>query len=252
MKISIITVCFNSAQTIENTIQSVLNQKNVDIEYIIIDGASTDHTLDIVKNYKDKITTIVSEKDTGIYNAMNKGIVRATGDIVGILNSDDVYASDTILATVVTEFQSKSVDCIWGDLVYVNKNTSDTVLRYWKSSPYIKGIFQKGWHPPHPSFFVKKEIYIKYGLFREDLFISADYELMLRFLERYAISFKYVSKVFVRMRVGGKSNKNFLNIIKGNFQCFQAFKLNNIKVSPIIFFIKPFLKLFQFTNIFSE
>lgn len=246
MKISIITPTFNSERTVEDTIKSVLNQTYPDIEYIIIDGGSTDGTLDIIEKYKDKIAKIISEQDRGIYDAMNKGIKLATGDIVGILNSDDFYASSDIIEMVADEFREKNADCVWGDLDYVDKDDLNRIVRRWQSSPYEEGKFQRGWHPPHPTFFIKKEIYKKYGFFRLDLSISADYELMLRFLEKNKISSSYIPKVFVKMRVGGKSNKNVFNIIKANLQCLKAFRVNRLKVNPFLFFIKPMSKIFQF------
>jgi len=246
MKISIITTSFNSAKTIEDTIKSVINQSYRDIEHIIIDGGSIDGTLDIINKYKDKITKIVSEKDNGIYDAMNKGIKLATGEVVGILNSDDFYSSNSTLQMVADKMMETNSDCVWGDLVYVDQNDTSKVVRDWKSSPYKAGSFQRGWHPPHPTFFVKKSVYDKYGLFREDLSTSADFELMLRFLEKNKITSNYISEVLVKMRIGGASTRNYLNIIKNNFLCYKAFKINKFKISPIFILRKPLSKLKQF------
>jgi len=244
MKVSVVTVSFNSAKTIEDTIQSVLGQTYGDIEYIIVDGNSKDNTVEIVNKYKDKIAKIISEKDNGIYDAMNKGIRLATGDVVGILNSDDIYASEDVIGKVAEEI--KNVDCVWGNLVYVKKHNTDKVVRQWQSSGFDLGKFNQGWHPPHPTFFVKRGIYEKYGIFRNDLSIAADYELMLRFLQKYKISSKYIPKTLVKMRVGGESNKNILKVIKANMECLKAFKMNDLKVNPLIVLGKPLLKLFQY------
>lgn len=247
MKVSIITVVWNNADTIKDAIESVLNQTYKNIEYIIVDGGSTDGTIEIIQSYGNKISKFISEKDEGIYDAMNKGIKLATGDIVGILNSDDFYKSNDVIETVVREFISKDIDCLYGDLEYVDKNDTSKVIRYWKSNPYKEGLFQKGWHPPHPTFFVKREIYYKYGMFNTNFKIAADYELMLRFLEKYKIKSSYIPKVLVRMRLGGASNKSVINIIKANIECYKAWKVNNLRVNPIsILIAKPFSKLLQY------
>lgn len=247
MKVSIITVVWNNADTIKDAIESVLNQTYKNIEYIIVDGGSTDGTIEVIQSYGNKISKFISEKDEGIYDAMNKGIKLATGDIVGILNSDDFYKSNDVIETVVREFMSKDIDCLYGDLEYVDKNDTSKVIRYWKSNPYKEGLFQKGWHPPHPTFFVKREIYYKYGMFNTNFKIAADYELMLRFLEKYKIKSSYIPKVLVRMRLGGASNRNLINIIKANIECYKAWKVNNLSVNPIsILIAKPFSKLLQY------
>ena len=246
MKVSIITPSFNSADTIENTIQSVLLQNYPDIEYIITDGGSTDGTVEVINKYKNKINKFVSEKDKGVYDGMNRGIKRATGDIIGILNSDDIYASNDVIERVVNEMAENNADCCWGDLVYVDAKNTDKVIRYWKSSEYKEGKFKKGWMPPHPTFFVKKWVYQKYGLFNLDFPISADYELMLRFLEKYKIRSCYIPQVLVKMRIGGQSNKSIKNIIKGNIECYRAWKINGLKANPLIFFFKPLSKVTQY------
>ena len=246
MKVSIITIAYNSEQTIEQTIQSVLSQKNINLEYIIIDGKSNDRTLEIIRKYENYINHLISEKDKGIYDAMNKGIKLANGDIVGFLNSDDFYAANNILERVVNEFQSKDTDSVYGDLVYVDRDNINKTIRYWKSKPYQKGLFQKGWQPPHPSFFVKRNIYEKYGLFNLDFEIAADYELMLRFLEKYQISHSYIPEVLVNMRVGGKSNQSIKNIIKANIESYQAWQINDLKINPVRFLFKPISKIFQY------
>lgn len=235
MKISIITITYNSEKTLDDTIKSVLSQTYNDIEYIIVDGNSKDSTVDIVKSYGDKISTFVSEKDSGIYDAMNKGLHLATGDVVGILNSDDIYFDEHVIEKVMSEFQKENVDSVYGDLYYVKPENVNELVRYWKSSDFVKGSFAKGWHPPHPSFFVKREAYEKYGTFDLNMKVSADFELMLRFLEKFKISTLYLPEVIVRMRTGGESNRSIGNIIKGNKSILKAFEKNQIRVNKLLY-----------------
>jgi len=245
MKVSIITVVYNNAKTIKDAIESVLNQTYKNIEYIVIDGGSTDGTVEIIKSYGGKINKFISEKDNGLYDAMNKGISLASGCVVGILNSDDFYASNDILEIVANEFVTKDIDCLYGDLEYVGEDDINKVMRYWKSKPYKEGLFQKGWHPPHPTFFVKRECYEKYGVFNLDFKIAADYELMLRFLEKYKLKSTYVPRTFVKMRVGGESNKSLSNIIKANIESYKAWKVNGLYINPLMFLLKPLSKVLQ-------
>lgn len=246
MKVSIITVVYNNKDTIKDAIESVLNQTYKNIEYIIVDGASTDGTAEIIKSYGNKIDKFISEPDNGIYDAMNKGIALATGDVVGMLNSDDFYVDEFVIEKVVKVFEEKKVDSVYGDLVYVDSNDMNKVIRFWKSRAYRKGLFNQGWHPAHPTFFVKKEIYDKYGTFDLDFKIAADYELMLRFLERYKISCSYISEVLVKMRVGGKSNQSIKNILKANLECYRAWKVNGLKINPVKLLLKPLSKILQY------
>ncbi|NWF66540.1 MAG: glycosyltransferase [Campylobacterales bacterium] len=245
-KISIITVVWNNAKTIRDAIDSVLGQTYKNIEYIVVDGASSDGTVEIVQSYGDKINKFISEKDRGIYDAMNKGIGLSTGDIVGILNSDDLYSSNDILEIVANEFTTKNIDCIYADLVYIDMNNTSKVVRYWKSREFSGGLFQKGWHPAHPTFFIKRECYHKYGVFNLDFKIAADYEIMLRFLERYKLKSSYINKVFVKMRVGGESNRSLSNILKANIESYKAWKVNGLYINPLRIVLKPLSKLLQF------
>ncbi|WP_198018167.1 glycosyltransferase family 2 protein [Hippea jasoniae] len=245
MLVSIITVVYNNKDTIKDAIESVLNQTYENIEYIVIDGASTDGTVDIVKSYGNRIDKFISKKDNGIYDAMNKGINLASGDIIGILNSDDFYVDSKVIEKVVEVFKDKNVDSVYGDLVYVDKDDTDKIIRYWKSKEYKEGLFKKGWHPAHPTFFVKKEIYNKYGVFNLDFKIAADYELMLRFLEKYKITTSYLPEVLVKMRIGGKSNISIKNIIKANIECYKAWCINGL--SPPFF-----LPVFKITRKLSQ
>lgn len=246
MKVSIITVCYNAESTIEFALQSVLNQDYKDIEYIVIDGASSDNTPSIIKKYEGKIAKIVSEKDNGMYYALNKGIELATGDVVGLLHADDFYASNKIISRIVTEFQSKNIDAVYGDLQYVFKEDINKVFRNWNSNPYNPSLFLKGWMPPHPTFFVKRECYKDFGKFNTTFSISADYELMLRFLYKHNIKATYIPEVIVKMRVGGVSNISIQNRIKANMEDRRAWKINGLKPNVLTLFLKPLSKLRQY------
>jgi glycosyltransferase involved in cell wall biosynthesis len=249
MKISIITATYNSAATLAGCISSVNDQTFQNIEHIIIDGGSTDHTLQIAKNIPNRVTKIISEPDNGIYDAMNKGIRLATGDIIGMLNSDDLYFDNLVLEKIAARFETKNVDCVHADLYYVNKDNVNQIVRYWKTCDYVEGAFKKGWHPAHPTFFVRKEVYEKYGMFNLDFRLGADFELMLRLFERYCITSSYLPEPIVRMRLGGATSKNIQNIIKQNIECFRAFKVNGIKVSSVYPFYRLLPKLKQFLHV---
>lgn len=246
MKVSIITVVLNGAKTIEDCIKSVLSQKYPNIDYIIIDGESTDGTLDIIKKYEDKITYWVSEPDKGLYDAMNKGIKVATGDIVGILNSDDIYNDEFVIEDVVKTIAQSGTDSCYGDLAYVDSKNPDRIIRYWRAGNYHKYRFKRGWHPPHPTFFVKRTVYEKYGNFDLSFPISADYELMLRFLYKHNISCIYLPRVLVKMRTGGKSAPGIINTIKANIEVYKAWKKNKLNTSVFIIALKPLSKVQQF------
>lgn len=246
MKVSIITISFNSAQTIEDTILSVIQQDYSNIEYIIVDGASKDGTLDIVKKYADKIARVVSEKDKGIYDAMNKGISMATGEVIGILNSDDFYADNMVISDVVAKLQESAAEACYADLVYVNRGQSDNIIRTWKSGPYKPGLFLRGWMPPHPTFFVKKKCYDEFGTYTLKLSSAADYELMLRFIHKHKISVAYLPRVITKMRAGGQSNVTLKNRIKANMEDRMAWKMNGLKPGLLTLTWKPVSKVFQF------
>ena len=244
MKVSLITIAYNSAATIEDTIKSIVAQEYSNIEYIIIDGGSTDNTLSIIEKYKESISTIISEPDKGIYDAMNKGVQNATGDLVGILNSDDIYTDNKVVSNIVEAIGNK--DSIYADLVYVDRDNTDKVTRYWKSGKYRRGIFKKGWMPPHPTFFIKKSCYDQYGIYNLQLKSAADYELMLRMLHKHNISVAYLPEVITKMRVGGQSNITVLNRFKANTEDRLAWTINNLKPGRLTLTMKPILKLSQF------
>lgn len=232
MKISVITPCFNSAATIRDTIESVLSQDYANIEYIIIDGGSKDDTLSIIEEYKCRISKVVSERDDGIYDAMNKGIAVAGGDVIAILNSDDFYADCSVLSQVASLFKSSEVDTVYGDLDYVDSENISKIVRRWRAGKRGKNAFRFGWHPPHPSFFVKKELYEKFGVFRQELRISADYEFMLRLLYVHKISSAYLASVLVKMRTGGASGGTINARKKAYVEDKKAWELNALK-API-------------------
>ena len=234
MHISIVTVCRNSELTIRETIESVAAQNlHIGVEYIVIDGGSTDGTMSIVDEYRNEIDRIVSEPDDGIYDAMNKGIAAASGDVIGILNSDDTYASAETLQRVVARFEDTAVESVYGDVVYVDRAHGSRIVRYWRAGEFLPGSFKYGWHPPHPAFFLRSKCYAAYGSFNTELSVSADFELMLRMLERYRVRASYIHQPLVKMRAGGTSTGSIKNVLVGNRNCYRAFKLNDLPVGPL-------------------
>jgi len=249
MTISIITICFNSEKTIAKTIESILEQDYQNIEYLIIDGASKDGTMKIVNSYKKKFNqkgieyVISSEKDKGIYDAMNKGVGKASGDVVGILNSDDYYAAPDVLSHVVKAFKDNDIDTCYGNLLYVK---GEKPYRYWKSGK--PRTFKFGWMPPHPAFFVKKSVYDMYGSFRLDCGTVADYELMLRFLEKNKVSTYWIDKTFTYMEAGGASGANIEARKKAHANDIKAWKVNGLRFSNMTIWLKKIRKLPQFVE----
>ena len=245
MKVSIITVVFNGEKTIEDTILSVFNQSYPDIEYIIIDGASTDNTLAIVEMHRDKIDCIVSEPDNGIYDAMNKGIRYASGDIIGILNADDVYYDNNCVGAVVAEFKKRKVDAVYGNLIYVFPDKLEKIFRFYNSESFKIKHFAYGMMPAHPTFFVYKKYYEKYGLYKTDYLIAADYELLVRFLSSHRLSSYCLPKILVKMRKGGASTKNLKSNWILNMEILRACKENMIRTNPVKVWSKYFIKFWQ-------
>ena len=229
MKISLITVCYNSESTIQETLESVKEQNYPELEYIIIDGLSSDKTLSIINLYKDIVTKIISEKDKGIYDAINKGIKISTGSIVGILNSDDTFNDSTVLKNVGEKFENRNIGVLWGDVVFVNK--SDKIVRYYSGENISPKSFDNGIMPPHPSVFIKKEIYLKLGDFNLKYQIASDYELLLRVLRIKKIDYDYIPKIIVRMKLGGVSNNNIYSIFKLNKEIYQIHSSHNLPIS---------------------
>ena len=245
MKISIITVCFNSQETIKDTIESVINQSYSNIEYLIIDGKSSDNTLEIINQYKRHINFFISEKDKGIYDAINKGILNATGDIIGLLHADDIFDNNQVIENVVQNFD-KNKEILYGDITYVSKNNLNHTIRKWKSNNYSKNSFKWGWMPPHTGFFIKRESYLKYGLYNLTLGTSADYELMLRMLMVHQLKSTYLPKYITKMREGGVSNYSIKNRIEANKNDKKSWEINDLKPYWFTFILKPILKIKQF------
>jgi glycosyltransferase involved in cell wall biosynthesis len=244
LKISLITACYNAEAHISRCIESVLAQKYPDLEYIIIDGGSTDNTLSIINKYNHHISRIVSEPDKGVYDAMNKGIELATGDIVGTLNADDFFADSEVLKTIGNAFSVQNADIVFGDLDYVDLN--ETIIRKWRTKAYIKGIYNWGWMPPHPTFYCKKRLFEKLGLYRLDYGTAADYELMLRFMHPNQWNTFYISKVFVKMQRGGMSNKSLINRGKAWRNDLKAMRSHAINFPLLTLILKPIRKIWQF------
>jgi len=238
-KISVITVTYNSAETLEDTLKSVKSQDFNNIEHIIMDGGSSDETLKILDSYKKSLAVVVSEPDDGIYDAFNKALALASGDIVAILNSDDVFYDDKVLSLVGETFKKTECDIVYGDSVIVRQNDLYSIVRFWKSSKFILGSFKDGWHPPHPSFFVRKSVYDKFGNFDTSIPVAADFELMLRFMEINKVTAEYIPNVLTRMRVGGHS-QNIINIISGAKSIKKAFNKNKIKINTARYFLNRY------------
>jgi len=249
MKISIITATYNSEATLSSCMMSVLQQSYQNIEYIIIDGNSTDETLELVKQNQLKFPKIefkiLSEPNNGIYDALNKSIQSATGEIIGFVHSDDMLADNHIVSMVANQFYKENIDGIYGDLQYVDKNNIDKVIRYWKSADFNSNLLKKGWMPAHPTLFLKKEVYEKHGNFNLSYKISADYDFMLRILKDESLIFNYLPKVITKMRVGGISNRSLKNIIKKTKEDYRAVLSNNIGGWYLIF-LKNISKVRQF------
>ncbi len=245
MKISIITATYNSAATVGDTLDCVRQQQYPDIEHIIVDGRSSDRTLEIVSGYRH-VAKIISEKDKGIYDAMNKGIGMATGDVVGILNSDDTYTDGQVLSDVAKAFEDPKVMTVYADLQYVHPDQPDKVIRTWKTGPFSKKNFYYGWMPPHPTFFVRKSVYDRAGIFDLSLRSAADYELMLRVLLKHGLSACYIPRVIVKMRAGGMSNASLWNRLRANKEDRLAWKLNGLEPYFFTLYIKPLRKIHQF------
>ena len=247
MKISIITSVYNNQETIAEAMESVLSQTYPDIEYIIIDGGSSDNTVDIIKTYQDRLGAFISEPDNGIYDGLNKGINLATGDVIGFLHSDDLYQDNTVIEKVVQAFINNATDSVYGDLTYVNKIDPSKIIRFWQSGKFTLTKLNYGWMPPHPTFFVKCSIYQQYGVFDTSFKIAADYDLMLRFLGKVKISTFYIPSVLIKMRVGGASNKSLKNVIRKSTEDLRAMRNNQIG-GWISLVVKNLSKLGQFVK----
>jgi len=234
VKITVITVSYNSATTIADTVRSVASQTYKNIEHLVIDGQSRDKTASVVQANHHPNLIFSSAPDAGIYDAMNKGLGRATGEVIGFLNSDDFYADDDVLEKIAAAFLDASVEACYADLVYVTPDNS-RVARYWKSKPFTKGDFAKGWCPPHPTFFIRKSVLQRLGIFDLSFKLAADFEFMLRYLELGAIKSVYIPHVLIRMRLGGVTSQSWSNVWKQNKEIFMAFQKNEISISALSF-----------------
>jgi len=246
MKVSIITVVYNNANSIRYAIESVLSQTYKNIEYIIIDGKSNDGTVEIINSFDKKITKFISEKDNGLYDAMNKGLRLASGDIVGILNSDDIYTDNQVITKIVHAFEQKKVDAVYADLVFYHPNNPKKIVRYYNSKAFKIKDFSSGMMPAHPTFFVKKKCYDSYGYFDTSFQISADFDLLVRFLYIAKISTFHLPEVIVKMSTGGLSTRSFRSNLLINREILKSCKKNGIKTNLLKIYSKYFTKVFQY------
>ena len=245
MKVSVITVCRNAAAHIGDTLRSVAEQDHGDIEHIVIDGGSTDGTLDAIRPYRGRIAHFTSERDKGVYDAMNKGLRAATGEVVAFVNAGDMIEGPACVSAMAAEFSKGDADAIYGDALMVDPDDITQVKRFWKGGAYDREQFRTGWMPPHLGTYIRREVYERFGHFRDDLRVSADYELMFRFMYRHRIRVRYVPKVIVRFRLGGVSNRSLAHIWRANLEVYRAWGLNNEPVSPLIVLAKPLRKVGQ-------
>lgn len=246
MKISIITATYNSDKTIVDCLNSVFSQTYKNFEVIIIDGLSTDNTLKLVSSFSSDVR-IFSEFDNGLYDAMNKGIELATGDVVAILNSDDLFFSNDILELIVSKFKlDQNLDIIYGNIVYVEQSNTNKIVRKWVSKNYYKNYFEDGNVPPHPSLFLRKRVYESAGKFNLDLKLASDYDFMLRIFKKFDFNSLFINRYIVKMRLGGATNKTYLNIIKQNIEILNSWKLNNLRAPFYLFPKRILLRLRQF------
>ena len=246
MKISVITVCFNAAEHIDETLRSVVMQDHGPVEHIVIDGGSTDGTQERIGRYREVIAHFVTEPDKGVYDAMNKGLRLATGEVIAFVNAGDMIARRDVVSSMVKEFAKGDADVIYGDALMVDPTDITNVKRFWKGGEYHRNNFKKGWMPPHLATYIRRSAYDRYGHFRDDLKVSANYELMFRFLYRQRLPARYVPKVLVRFRLGGVSNRSLAHIWRANVEVYKAWKLNGERVSPLIVLRKPLGKLLQY------
>ena len=248
LKISLITVSFNSAGTIGDTIQSVLSQDYPNIEYIIVDGNSRDATIDIIKSFDGKISKWKSEPDKGIYDAMNKGLKMATGDVIGMINSDDMYSGSDIISRVAAQFEDENIDAVFGDLIVVDPDNMQRVVRCYSSKNWRPDKFGRGFMPAHPTFFVRRKYYDTIGVFKTDYRIASDYELLIRFLYVHKLRYKYLPLTMVTMRKGGVSSSGLKSNVILNNEILRACRENGIKTNLPLIYLKYFVKVFELVN----
>ncbi|HEX2786985.1 MAG TPA: glycosyltransferase family 2 protein [Ignavibacteria bacterium] len=249
MKFSIITVVYNGEEFIKDCIESVLSQDYKNIEYIVIDGGSTDKTPEIISSFGNSISIFISEKDNGLYYAMNKGITMATGDIIGLLNADDLYYDKDVIKNVADVFAKNDTSAVYGNAVFIKRDDThkDKIVRYWKSKKMYPGYFEDGEIPHHLSLFIKKDVYKKFGTINTQYNIAADYELMLRFFKVNKVTAFYYDRILTKIRLGGLSNGSIRNIMKGNFEILKAWRNNGLPIPWVCLFIKrPLNKIKQY------
>jgi len=247
LKISIITVTYNSESHLQQSINSVISQDYPNKEYIIIDGKSTDSTLNIIEQFKHQLGNFISEPDKGLYDAMNKGINLCTGDVIGLLNSDDIYTDNDVLTDVMNCFNADpDLDILYGNLVYVKKEDTNEIIRKWNSLPYYNNFFEHGHVPPHPALFLRLHVYKKAGLFDLQYKLASDYEFMFRIFKKYNFKSTFINRLTVKMRLGGTTNKSIKNILNGNKEILKAWKNNGFKPPISFIFLKVLKRLIQF------
>lgn len=246
MKISIITVCFDAADTIADTLQSVTQQDYSDIEHIVVDGGSRDGTQDKVLFHGGRVSRFVSEPDRGVYDGMNKGLALATGDVVAFLNADDIYADRGIISRVADLFTDSQLDACYADLVYVERANRERVVRWWRSRDFRPGLFRRGWMPAHPTLFVRRQVLLDSGGFDLRFRLQSDFDLTMRLFELQRIRSRYVPEVWVHMREGGMSNANWRNVVRGNLEALRSCWKNGLYVGPWFVVVKVLSRLRQF------
>jgi len=246
MKITVITVCYQSAATLADCIQSVAGQEYENLEHWLIDGASTDGSQDLIQSLEHDRLRWISEPDEGLYHAMNKGLGRATGDIVGFLNADDVFDHPTVLQEVAEAFAEPEVQAAYADLCYVDPEDFSKVQRYWRAEPFEPGMFRRGWMPPHPTFYARKSVYEEHGNFDTHYRFGADWDLLMRLFEKAKIETRYVPSTWVRMRTGGVTNRSLKNVLRNNWECLRAFSRNGLSPEPLFLVHKLTHRLKQF------
>jgi glycosyltransferase involved in cell wall biosynthesis len=246
VKISVVTVCFNSQRTIADTLLSVLSQDYAEVEHIVVDGGSRDGTLEVINRTPNRITKLITEPDRGIYDAMNKGIALATGDVVGFLNSDDIYADSEALRKVAASLSVSAVDACYGDIVFVAADDPERIVRYWRPGDYAPGRVAKGWMPPHPTFFVRRSAYKLTGGFDLSYRLQGDYEMAIRLLEKQKLRLVYLPETLVRMRMGGASNSSIGNVIRGNQEAYRAAKTHGLARNPLFMVCKVLTRIPQY------
>ena len=251
MRVSLITVTYNSEKHLASCIESVIQQDHPNIEYIVVDGSSSDQTISIIESYGPAVDKWLSEKDHGMYDAINKGMQMATGDIIGILNSDDMLASPQVISQIVRCFEQHSIDSLYGDLVYVDEEDTDKIFRFWKGAAYNRGAFHWGWMPAHPTFYIRREIVEQLGGYKTHFFTAADFEFMTRYLYKHRISSYYLPELIVKMRKGGLSNRSLKRRLRANRRDYLALKQNGVPFPLFASLIKPIRKLPQFVGLFA-